>query len=128
MTPRATGPWPVEIRLKRDPSALEIDFESGERIRLEAEYLRIESPSAEVKGHGGAVPPPVAGKRQVRIGAVEPVGHYALRLIFDDGHSTGLYSWALLHELGREREARWAAYLKRLDEHGLSRDPPQGRG
>jgi DUF971 family protein len=122
MTATASDPWPVEIRLKRERSVLEISFESGARFLLDAEYLRVESPSAEVKGHGGDQPPPVAGKRGVRLTAVEPVGNYALRLIFEDGHSTGLYSWALLHELGREHEARWSAYLKRLQEFGLSRE------
>ena len=117
-----TAPWPVEIRLKREPSALEILFDSGDRFLLDAEYLRVESPSAEVKGHGGEKPPPVAGKRGVRLSAVEPVGNYAVRLIFEDGHSTGLYSWALLHELGREHAQRWSAYLSSLRENGLSRD------
>jgi DUF971 family protein len=117
----ASEVWPVEIRLKREPSALEILFESGERIFLDAEYLRVESPSAEVKGHGGTTPPPVAGKKDIRLTSLERVGNYALRLIFEDGHSTGIYSWGLLHELGREHEARWAAYLGRLKAHGLSR-------
>ena len=115
--------WPVEIRLKREPSALEVLFEGGDRVLLDAEYLRVESPSAEVKGHGGTMPPPVAGKRHVRITGIEPVGNYAVRLVFDDGHSTGLYSWDLLHQLGTERAARWSVYLKRLQEFGLSRDP-----
>ena len=118
----SAAPWPAEIRLKREPSGLEVVFETGARFLLDAEYLRVESPSAEVKGHGAEQPPPVAGKRGVRITAVEPVGNYAIRLIFEDGHSTGLYSWALLHELGAEREARWGAYLRRLEEFGLSRD------
>jgi DUF971 family protein len=119
--PQASEVWPVEIRLKREPSALEILFDSGERVLLDAEYLRVESPSAEVKGHGGTTPPPVSGKKGVRLTSLERVGNYAIRLIFEDGHSTGIYSWSLLHELGREREARWTAYLGRLQAHGLSR-------
>lgn len=114
--------WPSEIRLKREPSVLDIAFESGERFVLEAEYLRVESPSAEVQGHGGSKPVPVGGKRHVRIERVEPVGNYALRLIFDDGHSTGLYSWALLHELGCDHIKRWQSYLARLREFGLARE------
>jgi len=117
-----TAAWPVEIRLKREPSVLEVLFDTGEHFLLEAEYLRVESPSAEVKGHGGEKPPPVAGKRGVRLKTIEPVGNYAVRLIFEDGHATGLYSWALLHELGTERAQRWSAYLDSLRAHGLSRD------
>lgn len=119
----AEKPWPVEIRVKRAERVVEIDFDSGERYRLPAEYLRVESPSAEVQGHGAAKPPPVAGKRQVAVTEAEPVGNYAVRLIFDDGHATGLYSWELLHRLGRDQDALWAGYLKRLAEHGLSREP-----
>jgi DUF971 family protein len=118
-----TDPWPVEIRLQRAPSALDITFESGAHFVLRAEYLRVESPSAEVKGHGGEMPPPVAGKRDVAISKVEPVGNYAVRLIFDDGHSTGLYSWPLLYALGAEEAARWADYLARLADHALARTP-----
>ena len=116
-------PWPTEIRLRRDPSALEITFESGAHFILGAEYLRVESPSAEVQGHGGERPPPIAGKQDVAILRVEPVGNYAVRLIFDDGHSTGLYSWPLLHTLGTEEKARWADYLARLADHALARTP-----
>jgi len=116
-------PWPTEIRLRRDPSTLEITFESGAHFVLSAEYLRVESPSAEVQGHGGEKPPPIAGKRNVRILKIEPVGNYAVRLMFDDGHSTGLYSWALLWALGSEEKARWADYLARLADHGLARTP-----
>lgn len=117
-----TTPWPLEIRLKREPSGLEVQFDSGESFFLDAEYLRVESPSAEAKGHGGTAPPPVAGKRGLRLTSVEPVGNYAVRLVFEDGHSTGLYSWVLLHELGCDRDERWSAYLGRLKAHGLSRD------
>jgi DUF971 family protein len=115
-------PAPVEIRLKRDERVLEVDYDDGRRFRLPAEFLRVESPSAEVQGHGGdkrIVP----GRRMVAIAAVEPVGHYAIRLVFDDGHDTGIYSWDILHALGDRQEELWAAYLDALRERGLSRDP-----
>ncbi len=115
---------PTEIRLLRAEKALEVAFADGERFRLPAEYLRVESPSAEVQGHGPGERTWVAGRRQVGIMAVEPVGNYAVRIGFDDLHDTGLYDWALLRRLGRERDARWAAYEAALAERGLSRDPP----
>jgi DUF971 family protein len=121
MSQRPDEAWPLEIKLERNPSALSVRFEGGEEFVLPAEYLRVESPSAEVKGHGGGEMPPVAGKRDVEIVKIEPVGNYAIRLIFDDGHSTGLYSWPLLYGLGAERAQRWAAYLERLAAQGLSR-------
>ena len=114
--------WPEELRLSNQGTVLAISFDSGERHELAAEYLRVESPSAEVKGHGPGQEITVAGKRQVSITQIEPVGNYAVRLIFSDGHSTGLYSWDYLAKLGRERERLWAAYLERLKEQGLSRD------
>ena len=115
---------PTEIRLLRAEKALEVAFADGERFRLPAEYLRVESPSAEVQGHGPGERTWVAGRRQVGIMAVEPVGNYAVRIGFDDLHDTGLYDWALQRRLGRERDARWAAYEAALAERGLSRDPP----
>lgn len=115
-------PWPVEIRVDRAKRTVEIDFDTGERFNLPAEYLRVVSPSAEVQGHGGAAPPPVAGKRSVSVIDAEPVGNYAVRFRFDDGHDTGLYSWALLYRLGREQERLWADYLERLSAASLSRD------
>lgn len=118
-----TRHWPVEVRLKTAEKALEIDFDDGEIFRYPAELLRVESPSAEVKGHGPGQATTVPGKRFVAIAKVEPVGHYAIRLYFDDGHSTGIYSWTYLYELGRDHEARWAAYLAQVEAKGLKRDP-----
>ena len=116
--------WPTELRLKRAERLLEIAFDDGSRFSLPAELLRVESPSAEVQGHGGRDGRKlVAGRRDVAILAVEPVGNYAVRLVFDDGHDSGLYSWTLLYELGRNRETLWAAYLAALAARGLSRDP-----
>jgi len=108
--------------IRRD-RVLRIGFDDGSIFTLPAEYLRVLSPSAEVQGHGPADRKTVGGKRHVAIDRVEPVGNYAVRLVFDDGHATGIYSWAYLHELGREREARWKAYLAELQAKGLSRDP-----
>ena len=114
---------PTEIRLKRAEKALEIDFDDGRTFRLPAELLRIESPSAEVQGHSAAQKTTVAGCRHVGITALEPVGSYALRIRFDDGHDTGLYTWDWLYRLGAEQEQIWQAYLVALAERGLSRDP-----
>ncbi|MEM8812614.1 MAG: DUF971 domain-containing protein [Pseudomonadota bacterium] len=118
-----TTPWPTEIRLKADRKALQVTFDDGTDVTLSAEYLRVLSPSAEVKGHGPADRKTMFGKRHVEILKVEPVGNYAIRLTFDDLHDTGIYSWIYLRELGDEREARWAAYLAEIHEKGLSRDP-----
>lgn len=115
--------WPRELVLDREKRNLRIDFGDGAVYALPAEYLRVETPSAEAKGHSPAERRIVAGKRNVAIRAVEPVGHYAVRLIFDDGHSTGIYSWPYLHELGRDRAKKWQAYLDELGGKGLSRDP-----
>ncbi|MDP2619801.1 MAG: DUF971 domain-containing protein [Hyphomicrobiales bacterium] len=115
---------PTEIRLAKDKRTLTVTFESGEKFELSAEYLRVESPSAEVKGHTPSQRQTVPGKRQVEIMSVAPVGHYAVRIAFTDLHDTGLYSWDYLYELGAERDARWAAYLAELAEKGLSRDSP----
>ena len=114
-------PWPVEIRIKRDERLLEVDFDDGQTFRLSAEYLRVESPSAEVKGHGGKVMPPVVGKEDVALLSAEPVGNYAVRLTFDDGHDTGLYTWDYLYQLGADVTSRWDAYLKRVAEAGTPR-------
>ncbi|MEN0075196.1 MAG: DUF971 domain-containing protein [Paracraurococcus sp.] len=119
---------PVEIRLKRAERLLEIAFEDGSRFALPAEYLRVESPSAEVQGHGPGEKVTLAGRREVGILRLEPVGHYAIRIIFDDLHDTGIYSWDYLHQLGREQATRWAAYEAALAAKGLSRDPPRRRG
>ena len=97
-------------------------FDNGEAFVLPCEYLRVFSPSAEVQGHGAAEPVLVPGKRDVNISKIEPVGRYAVRLIFDDGHRTGLYSWDVLLQLGRAQAENWQTYLRRMDEQGMSRD------
>ena len=122
MSELGTRHWPTEIRLKKTERLLEIDFDDGGAFRLPAEYLRVESPSAEVQGHGPGQKQLVAGRAEVAIKALEPVGHYALRIVFDDGHDTGIYSWAYLHQLGREQERRWRNYLRALEASGQSRE------
>jgi DUF971 family protein len=114
-------PWPAELKLNAAKDTLTVSFENGERFALAAEYLRVESPSAEVQGHGPEERKTVPGKREVKIARLEPVGNYAVRIIFDDGHDTGLYSWSYLYELGRERGEKWDSYLERLAAGGLSR-------
>lgn len=104
------GPWPSEIRLNPERDVLTIAFDNSERFGLRAEYLRVESPSAEVRNHGGPKTI-VMGKQQVKIADLEPVGNYALRITFDDGHDSGLYSWDYLHKLGAEEQEIWATYL-----------------
>jgi len=116
-------PAPVEIRLNEGGRRLEADFDDGVRFVLPAEYLRVESPSAEVQGHAPSQKKLVAGRRHVGIMGIEPVGHYAVRLLFDDLHDTGIYSWEYLYELGQQHTARWQAYLDSLAQRGLSRDP-----
>ncbi|MGA8706297.1 MAG: DUF971 domain-containing protein [Steroidobacteraceae bacterium] len=103
----------TEIRLRTRSRVLEVAFADGRRFELPFEYLRVHSPSAEVQGHGGGQMALVLGKENVGIQSVEPIGHYAVRLLFDDGHSTGLYTWKYLYELGAERTARWSNYLAR---------------
>lgn len=114
---------PLEIRLVRADRALHVSFDDGNRFVFPAEYLRVESPSAEVQGHGPSQRTTVPGRRHVGIMAVEPVGHYAVRLLFDDLHDTGIFSWDYLHQIGLEQDSRWRAYLAALEEKGLSRDP-----
>ena len=116
-------PTPTEIRLRRAEKCLEVDFDDGGKCALPAEYLRVESPSAEVQGHAPNERKIIAGRRHVGIIAVEPVGNYAIRIVFDDLHDTGIYSWDYLRTLGREHDQRWQAYLKALATRGLSRDP-----
>lgn len=118
-----TRHWPVEIRANSRDRVLDVVFDNGERFSLPAELLRVESPSAEVRGHGQGQRITVAGKRQVGIVAVEQVGNYAVRIRFDDGHDTGIYTWRYLHELGTRRETIWNRYLARLETEGLSREP-----
>jgi DUF971 family protein len=114
---------PTEIRLRRAEKRLELDFDDGARFSLPAEYLRVESPSAEVQGHDPSQRRTVAGRRHVGITAVEPVGNYAIRIVFDDRHDTGIYSWDYLHELGRNHARKWQDYLAELAAKGMSRDP-----
>jgi DUF971 family protein len=114
--------WPTEIRLSKDRRTLHVSFEDGEHYALAAELLRVESPSAEVQGHGPTQKQTVPGKREVEILKVEPVGHYAVRLTFDDMHDTGIYGWDYLRELGRDGEAKLRAYLDELAAKGLSRE------
>ncbi|MBL8250907.1 MAG: DUF971 domain-containing protein [Candidatus Competibacter sp.] len=112
---------PTEIKLHQASRVLEVAFEDGARYQLPCEYLRVFSPSAEVQGHGPNTATLVTGKEKVNIGAIEPVGNYAVKLVFDDGHSTGLYSWNVLRELGENQESNWQDYLRRLAEAGQSR-------
>jgi DUF971 family protein len=113
--------WPTELRLRKDRRHLAVSFDNGEGFELDAEYLRVRSPSAEVQGHSPAERKTVAGKKNVAITEVQPVGNYAVRLVFDDLHSTGIYSWPYLRELGQRREAYWQEYLDELAAKGLSR-------
>ncbi|MES1197087.1 MAG: gamma-butyrobetaine hydroxylase-like domain-containing protein [Pseudomonadota bacterium] len=107
-------PWPTDLVFDKAAHALHISFDSGERYEIPFELLRVESPSAENKGHGGAAPPPVKGKANVGVLGAEPVGRYAVRIKFDDGHDTGLYSWDLLHDLGAHKDERMRAYREIL--------------
>jgi DUF971 family protein len=116
-------PVASEIRLDRTARILHVSFTDGARFALSAEYLRVESPSAEVQGHGPSQRKTVAGRRHVGIMRIEPVGNYAVRLVFDDLHDTGIFSWEYLYELGRDYEKKWTAYLGALAAQGLSRDP-----
>ena len=118
----APDPWPQELRVSTAKDLLSICFDNGENYQLAAEYLRVESPSAEVQGHSPRERHFVGGKRRVRISNVEPVGHYAVRISFDDGHDSGLYTWSYLRELGHDRESKWGAYVRGLAAQGLSRD------
>jgi DUF971 family protein len=123
--PIGTQHWPVEIRLKRAEKALEVDFDNGKRFRLPAELLRVESPSAEVQGHGPGSKTLVSSRRHVGILELEPVGHYAIRIKFDDLHDTGIYSWQYLYHLGENQERLWREYEEALAANGMSRDPPK---
>ena len=123
MSSGGTVRWPVELRLKKTEKLLEISFDDGTRFRLPAEYLRVESPSAEVQGHGPGQKTLVPGRAHVGIVGLEPVGNYAVRIIFDDLHDTGIFSWNYLHQLGVEHDKRWRAYVDGLAANGLSREP-----
>ena len=116
------GPWPSEIRLHKDRRSLTVAFDSGESFSFPAEYLRVKSPSAEVQGHAPEERKTVPGKRYVAILEVQPIGNYAVRLVFDDLHSTGIYSWDYFLDLGRHHDAYWRDYLDELAAKGLSHD------
>ena len=123
MTDAQNGPRrPTDIILHRQSQLLEIAFDDGKRFKLSSEYLRVLSPSAEVRGHGAGQEVLQTGKKSVTIQAVEPVGNYAVKLVFSDGHDTGLYSWDYLYMLGRDHDALWQDYLDRLEKAGASRD------
>ena len=109
---------PTEIKLRRRSRVLEVSFADGSRFELPFEYLRVHSPSAEVRGHGAGEGVLVLGKENVVVTAVEPIGQYAVRLVFDDGHDTGLFTWKYLHELGTQRQQYWAQYLARVARAG----------
>lgn len=122
----ATGrsaPQPTDIVLHQQSKVLEIAFDDGLRARLPCEFLRVHSPSAEVRGHGPGQEVLQVGKRDVNIRSIEPVGSYAVKLVFTDGHDTGLYSWEYLHELARDQDVLWNRYLERMHAAGASRDP-----
>jgi DUF971 family protein len=124
MTPARAGedtPWPVELRFRRGGSCLAVTFDDGFAAEIPSELLRVESPSAETRGHGSERPPPPSGKRHVRVTGAETVGRYAVRLRFSDGHDTGLYSWSFLYELAQAAPDRLAAYVDRLERSGGSR-------
>ena len=125
MSTTDTQAWPTELRLHKDRKTLTVTFAGGEKYDLAAEYLRVESPSAEVQGHSAEERKTVPGKRDVGIIEVLPVGNYAVRLVFDDLHSTGIFGWDYLLELGREHDTYWQAYLDELTAKNLSRDPPK---
>ncbi len=120
-----TEHWPNEIRYISADKRLEIDFDNGVSFSFPAELLRVESPSAEVQGHGPGGKTIVPERRHVGILAVEPVGNYAVRIRFDDLHDTGIFSWQYFYDLGRNQDAIWRTYLAELDKRGLSREPPR---
>ena len=115
---------PNEIKLQKKSRQITISFDDGSQFELPFEYLRVHSPSADVQGHGPGQEVLQKGKENVQITKIEPVGHYAVRLVFDDGHDSGLYTWQHLYALGAEQESRWQAYLDRLEAAGYARQPP----
>jgi DUF971 family protein len=126
--PLKTQPQPTEIKLHQKSRVLEIAFSDGKTFRLPCEFLRVYSPSAEVRGHGPGQEVLQTGKKYVAITKVEPVGSYAIQLAFSDGHDTGIYSWDLLYDYGMRQEEMWAHYLKRMAEAGASRESPAAKG
>jgi DUF971 family protein len=119
-----TEAWPSELRLHKDRKTLTVTFEGGERYDLPAEYLRVKSPSAEVQGHSAEERKTVPGKRAVEILEVLPIGNYAVRLVFDDMHDTGIYGWTYLRDLGRNQDRYWQDYLDELASKNMTREPP----
>ena len=120
----SSRPWPTELRLRKDRKMLTVAFDDGEKFDLPAEYLRVCSPSAEVQGHSPSERRTVAGKQNVEILELHPIGNYAVRLVFDDMHSTGIYSWSYFLKLGRGQGRYWREYLDELAAKGLTREPP----
>jgi len=123
--PFVTEHWPKEVRYVAADKRLEVDFDDGAAFSYPVELLRVESPSAEVQGHGPRDKKTIAGRRHVAIMAIEHVGNYAIRIKFDDLHDTGIFTWPYLYRLGRDQAEIWQAYLAELDKRGLSRDPPK---
>lgn len=113
--------WPLNIQFHKKKNALEIEFDDGNHFSYSAEYLRVESPSAEVQGHGTSQKRIIGGCKSVGIRTVEPIGNYAIRIHFSDEHSTGIYSWSYLHELGRKKDENWNRYLHMVQTLGISR-------
>ena len=118
----ARPPRPSDITLHQQSNMLDVTFDDGTRFSMPVEYLRVYSPSAEVRGHGPGQEVLQVGKRNVGVTAIEPVGMYAIKLVFSDGHDTGIYSWEYLHELGRKQDSNWKTYLARLEQAGKSRE------
>jgi DUF971 family protein len=115
--------WPTELRYNKAEKTLHVTFDNGAAFALPAELLRVESPSAEVQGHGPGQKQIIAGRRHVGIMEIEPVGNYAVKIKFDDLHDSGIFSWKYLYELGERREELWNSYLSELEKRGLKRDP-----
>jgi DUF971 family protein len=121
--PPAAAPVPTELVLHQATNRLEVAFSDGRRFELPSEFLRVHSPSAEVRGHGPGEGTLQVGKRAVSISDIDPVGSYAVKLVFSDGHDTGIFSWALLYDYGLNQDTMWARYLQRLEAANSSRDP-----
>lgn len=116
---------PTDIKFRKQSQQLELSYASGEQFTLDSEFLRVHSPSAEVRGHGAGQETLQTGKLNVQITELIPVGNYALQLVFSDGHDSGIYSWTYLRELCEQRDALWKAYLQKLDDNKASRDPDE---
>ena len=118
-----SAPWPIDLKLHQQSRLLEVSFDDGQTFRLSCEFLRVHSPSAEVQGHGPSQKILQVGKRDVNISAINPVGNYAVQIDFDDGHSTGIYSWRTLYDFGSRQQQLWDDYLAALEQAGQSRAP-----